>query len=203
MPVEIVTAAGGQREKYAPRLLVGLTGVSNAGAARLFLENRRDSSRFFKARPQFLARPGQKVRPAEGRFMRICSHQHQSLRTQVHPLLYQTPAGSFRSGWLVTVELCKCAPRHLYVLVENAIRRSLNSCKAAVVGAGLAAAGGKGGARPRRGGAGLLRPGGPTNRPAFGGRAPRPQGAAVGRTAASLAGQPPGWTAGRRLRRAA
>ena len=108
--------------------------------------------------------------------MRICSHQPQSLRTQVHPLLYQTPAGSFRSGWLVTVVLCKCAPRHLYVLVENAIRRSLNSCKAAVVGAGLTAAGGKGGARPRRGGAGLLRPGGPTNRPAFGGRAPRPAG---------------------------
>jgi hypothetical protein len=32
------------------------------------------------------------------------------------------------------------------------------SRKAAVVGAGLAANGGKGGARPRRGGAGLLRP---------------------------------------------
>ena len=61
------------------------------------------------------------------------------------------------------------------------------ACKAAVVCAGLAANGGKGGARPRRGGAGLLRPGGPTNRPAYGGRAPRPQGAAVGRTAASLA----------------
>ena len=45
--------------------------------------------------------------------------------------------------------------------------------KATVVGAGLAANGGKGGARPRRGGAGLLRPGGPTNRPAYGGRAAR------------------------------
>jgi len=68
------------------------------------------------------------------------------------------------------------------------------SRKAAVVGAGLAANGGKGGARPRRGGAGLLRPGGPTNRPAYGGRAPRPQGAAVGRTAGKVDG------AGRRLR---
>jgi len=68
------------------------------------------------------------------------------------------------------------------------------SCKAAVVCAGLTAAGGKGGARPRRGGAGLLRPGGPTNRPAFGGRAPRPKDAAVGRSAAAepppLAGNP-------------
>ena len=32
-----------------------------------------------------------------------------------------------------------------------------------------------------------MRPGGPTNRPAYGGRAPRPKGAAVGRTAASMA----------------
>jgi len=46
-------------------------------------------------------------------------------------------------------------------------------CKAAVVCAGLAANGGKGGARPRRGGD-KGGPESPTNRPAYGGRAPRP-----------------------------
>jgi len=44
------------------------------------------------------------------------------------------------------------SPIGFWVLVRNFL------CKAAVVGAGLAANGGKGGARPRRGGAGLLRP---------------------------------------------
>jgi len=48
-------------------------------------------------------------------------------------------------------------------------------------------ASGQGGARPRRGG-NKGGPESPTNRPAYGGRATRPQGAAVGRTAASLAG---------------
>ena len=68
-------------------------------------------------------------------------------------------------------------------------------CKAAVVGAGLAANGGKGGARPRRGGAGLLRPGGPTNRPAFGGRAPRQQ------RARRWGEQPQAWPASRQAGR--
>jgi len=40
-----------------------------------------------------------------------------------------------------------------------------------------------------------MRPGGPTNRPAYGGRATRPKGAAVGRTAAARLAPLPGWPA--------
>ena len=103
-----------------------------------------------------------------------------AIRIQVHPLLCQTPVGSFRSGWLVPVEFCKYAPRHLCVEVENAIRRSLNSCKAAVVCAGLAALAARG-ARGRAGAGHKVRPAGPTNWPAW--RASGRPGRPVGRTA--------------------
>jgi len=60
------------------------------------------------------------------------------------------------------------------------------------------------GARGRAGvGQGCCGPAAPRTGPPLAGGRHAQQGAAVGRTAASLAGQPPGWTAGRRLRRAA